>query len=126
LADASSLNFFKMKARYPVDFALTDASGTVRRWLEVKCRNNPKGKYPTYMLGLGKFIDMMNLQSASQIRALLAVRWADQVGVLAIQAPIEVMIGGRTDRGDPQDREPCVFFPVSSFATVLPRSPPMM
>lgn len=105
-----------MPKRYPLDFALT-RDGNVEFFAEVKCRTNAHDAYPDYMLSMGKFVGLLEMQTSTNIPSLLVVDWTDCVGVLRLPVPgIEYKIGGRKDRGDDQDVEPVVHIPVDRFS----------
>lgn len=116
VAAKRGLTAYAMPLRYAVDFAFCRGR-VIEWWVEVKCRTNPREKYPTYLLSLGKWAGMMGLFGQTGIPAMLVVGWTDCIGVLELPAPrMAVEIGGRTDRNDRQDVEPCVLIPVSQFA----------
>lgn len=121
LARLASKRAQQMPLRYQVDWALLDRFDRVCMWLEIKCRTNPMMQYPTYMLSLGKYHSMVQLQNNSNLPVRLVVQWSDHVGVLQVPAPHEIKIGGRKDRSDWQDQEPVALFDVSLF-TVLQSS----
>lgn len=112
-----------MPLRYKVDWALIDRHDRVRMWLEIKCRTNAMRRYPTYMLSIGKYLDMVHLQQSSNLPVRLAVQWTDHLGVLEVPAPHEIRIGGRSDRNDWQDQEPVALFDVSFFNVIAPDIP---
>ena len=101
--------------RYPLDYAFTRDSGAVERWAEIKCRTVLSTAYPTYLLGLAKFLGLLSFQRDTNIPALLIVQWTDRVGVLRLPCQYQVRIGGRTDRADPQDSEPCAMIATRQF-----------
>lgn len=115
----------QLPKRYAVDYALVDPDGELTDWLEVKCRTNPMAQYPTYMLSAEKYWGMVRLQEASNRPVRLVVRWTDAVGVLSVPCGHQLSFGGRVDRGDRQDREPVVLFPIDSFEIVFPAPRPI-
>lgn len=110
-------SFSKMPDRYGLDFCLT-RGGVATAFAEIKVRSNPRGKYPTYMISLSKVTSANVLNASTGLPCFLLVRWTDCWGYVRIDGMIaqgNVGIGGRTDRGDPQDMEPVYLIPMSSF-----------
>jgi len=109
----------KNPIQYRVDFALLRPPLLVFAWAEIKTRGHAKGHFPTFLLSLEKVIRAKELARETGKPAFLIVKWTDHVGWMDFQEiradewPIE--IGGRSDRGDPQDLEPCVMIPIRFF-----------
>lgn len=104
---------------YAVDYCAMKA-GKLAGWLEVKCRNYTRDKLESwggYMMGASKVVGMANLMAVSQRPAFLCVNLAGEVYAMKYDptAGYRTEFRGRTDRGDPDDMEPCVMFPMSQF-----------
>lgn len=109
----------KMPAAYPMDWSL-QKDGSVKALAEIKFRN---ASYPTYIVSLRKYSDMLNLHQASGLPCLLVVCWPENgrrvVKYTAIKRqPAKVIHGGRTDRGDSQDVEPMAEIAMTEFTRV--------
>ena len=105
------------KAFYPFDYALKRRS--IVAWAEVKCRTNEHSRYPTYMLSLHKWKDGLHYESTTGLPFLIVVSFTD--GVFYHQpskGSPSFDIGGRQDRGDAADMEPCVFIPIQQFKRI--------
>lgn len=118
VADRLGLEVKTMPRRYPVDFMLTKGKGA-RYFAEVKCRKCERQTYPTFMLGLAKYIGMITLQEQTGVPTIIVVGWKDLIGMLRLPVPnLRIEVGGRTDRGDAQDVEPVVQIPTDLFQRV--------
>lgn len=109
----------KMPAAYPMDWSLKKGQ-EVKALAEIKFRN---ASYPTYIVSLRKYSDMLNLHQASGLPCLLVVCWPEDgrrvIKYTAVtNKPAKVIHGGRTDRGDSQDVEPMAEIPMSEFRNV--------
>lgn len=86
-------------------------------FIEIKCRNNPKQKYKTYMISKRKVDLAICLYQLVKIPTVLFVRWSDTCGMLNISTAKGIIsTGGRKDRGDPKDIEKVVHFNVGLFS----------
>lgn len=106
-----------MPDRYGLDFCLT-RDGVVTAFAEMKVRSNPRDRYPTYMIALSKVMSANSLNAATGLPCFLLVRWTDCWGYVRVDGRIEhgsLGVGGRSDRGDPQDMEPVFLIPMSRF-----------
>ena len=112
---------FGLTATAPEDrFAPYDAmffSPPYRCVVEVKVRRNARDLYPTYMLSSAKY-NALCAATDTGVDALLAVQWADQLGIVNIPCEHSVSTGGRYDRGDSRDVERVVLIPIDAFARV--------
>lgn len=115
----------KLPKFYRTDWAIA-VGQTIKGFVEIKCRNNTRYKYDTYMLSLLKWSENVQLAITTGIPFVLAVQWTDSVGYLKvdesnyrhIQSKCSFSMGGRTDRGDSQDMEPVIHIPVGMFHKV--------
>lgn len=107
----------KLKKFYSTDWALI-RNEVVMAFIEIKCRNNPRDKYPTLILSLDKVISMKNLASVSGKPVFLVVKYTDAICYTQNLRPESIRLGGRTDRNDAQDIEPVIHIPVRNFKTL--------
>ena len=97
------LKAHKLPRADQIDFAITDADKNVVAVAEVKCRTQ---RYPTLMLSASKWLRLQEYRSLG-IDALLVVRWPEGTFIAPAlpECVASVEIGGRIDRGDPEDME---------------------
>jgi len=99
----------------PFDGVLKYPDGTVAAIVEIKTRKNTKNKYPTYMLSAAKWESGRKVAEDLGVPFLLIVRFTDGVYVTKLKKEYPINQGGRYDRNDAQDVEPCVFIPMTDF-----------
>jgi hypothetical protein len=88
-------------------------------WLEIKCRSNSIKTYPTYMISKHKIDAAEVWQSKTTLEVYLAVEFNDALGFInLLTTEYTTGIGGRVDRGNPRDREPCAYFDLDHFTLV--------
>ena len=109
----------KLPIHYKLDFALLQG-GVIRAFLETKIRNYTKDHFGAYMISMAKVLAAREYSVFARVPSLLAVRWTDGSGVIALNSmkDYELGFGGRGDRGDAQDMEPVVYIPIESFRKV--------
>lgn len=103
-----------MPRAYRLD-AVLFRDGECVGFAEIKGRSCDSTTYPTYMLALGKAVEARKLTLITGLPCKLFVLWRDRLGVLDFSTPYEIGMGGRTDREDPADIEPCAFWPIAAF-----------
>ena len=115
----------KLPKFYQIDYALLDTDprdkpageAKIRAFVEIKRRGMKFGKYATFMLSYHKWLHGRRLAIEANVPFLLVVEFED--GIRACRAERDFILalawGGRTDREDEQDSEPCVFIPMSHF-----------
>ena len=112
----------KLPRSYRLDYALYDKDGTLRGWVECKGRAAPKmkKKYDNYMLAFAKWKCILLTKHTSKQRVYLVVGLPDAVWTVEItpDLPVRYGRGGRIDRRDPEDIEPCVYIPMSCFRQI--------
>ena len=114
--------FLKLPIRYQVEgvFAVRN---TISLIAEFKCRNHLPETYPTLILSLLK-VDMgMRLADTIGKPFKFVVEFSDRrIGVWTYQpwkpVTLDVRPGGRQDRGDAQDMELVVHFPIKDLRWV--------
>jgi hypothetical protein len=123
LSDAWKVFYQKLPIKHRLDFALLDDRRNVTSWAEVKRRDNDSKTYNTYMLSLDKYMSGMKLFKLTGLPFFLIVKFTDglyycEMSLLSY-AQMTISFGGRTDRADSQDVEPCVFFDTNLFKKVV-------
>lgn len=105
----------KIPIKYRVDYA-AERNGKIVAWIEIKCRTNDMNDYETYMLSLDKYNASIELGKVTNLPVTLVVKWNDKIGYAdLLHCRGVIKMGGRVDRGDPQDVEPAVFIPIEDF-----------
>jgi hypothetical protein len=123
LAKAWASDPFKLPKFYKCDWAFS-REGTVRAFIEIKCRKNLPNKYPTVIISADKWAYLRQLDEALEIPALLVFKFSDGSVFYIRPASTDrgaVIVGGRHDRGDPEDAEPVVHIPIEHLS--LARGP---
>jgi hypothetical protein len=109
----------ELKPLYQMDFCLVTVTQIVQALLEAKVR---KKTYETYIVGLHKWNAYLSLAARARLPLLLAYELPDGIYLAKFEhdenPPYDVRIGGRFDRDDPQDIEPCVHIPARHFHTL--------
>ena len=123
LSDAWKIFYQKLPIKHRLDFALLDDKKAVIAWAEVKRRDNDSTTYDTYMLSLDKYMSGMKLFKLTGLPFYMVVKFSDglyycEVSLLSY-AQLNISFGGRTDRGDSQDVEPCIYFDSNLFKKVI-------
>jgi len=123
LSDAWKIFYQKLPIKHRLDFALLDDKKIVIAWAEVKRRDNDSTTYDTYMLSLDKYMSGMKLFKLTGLPFYMVVKFSDglyycEVSLLSY-AQLNISFGGRTDRGDSQDVEPCIYFDSNLFKKVI-------
>lgn len=89
-------------------------AGEAKAVVEIKCRNNSRLAYDTYMISQHKYEGLLSWEGYG-LKPLLLVSWTDAVGYVSLPCAHTTAIGGRRDRGDAQDIEPVVHIEISQF-----------
>ena len=105
----------KLPIRYEIDFALVREE--VVALAEIKRRYHRFGEYETYMISLGKVAKANSLT----LPCFVVVGWNDCIkwASLTNETPSKIEWGGRTDRKDWQDEEPCAHYPIEIFKPLM-------
>ena len=82
---------------------------------EVKRRFHPQMKYDTFMISQAKIIAGLLEAAVRKLQARLVICWDDAAGWIKASEFTHTAMGGRTDRGDPRDREMCCHYPMERF-----------
>ena len=107
----------KLPVQYRIDWGVVQDKGVVA-WAECKRRYHGRGKYPTLLLSLKKYMSGIALARHTNKPFVIVVEWDDGVFWSKTGPTHDIRMGGRSDRGDWQDQEPCVFIPTSNFKEV--------
>jgi len=108
----------QMPERYPADILVFDTDGrTPRSMIEVKARNIAFGTYGSFHLSVEKVIGLRQLFSETGVPQFICPYLTDGIYLyrLAPADRFEIEYGGRSDRGDPEDREPVCCIPWDYF-----------
>ena len=114
----------KLPIKLHVDFGLFDKeTGKLRRWAEIRCRNNPRDKYPTLFISLEKMLYISQLVNITSKPLSLLVEWTDVTGRFDIEkgdslADFDITWGGRGQLRDDQDVEPVMHIPTDRFKSL--------
>jgi len=108
----------KLPLQYHLDY-VAERDKEIRAFLELKCRTFEMDKYPTFMISLSKMMWSKLLFGASGKETFLIVRWTDKIARCdLLHCDYKVAMGGRRDRGDWQDIDPCCYIPLSEFTVI--------
>ena len=104
---------------YQVEFVAT-RDGKPVAWVEFKERNYSMERIKSmggYMLSLHKLMAAKNLHEITGLPFLLYIKATDGLYYKLFKSfkAENICFGGRTDRGDPQDMEPCVLIDTDEF-----------
>lgn len=88
-------------------------------YVEVRCRNNNKNRYPTMMLAEKKWIELKKY-SWPEAPAVFLVKWSDCLGYVEYSDELKVTRewGGRNQMRDEEDVEPMIHIPISNFKII--------
>lgn len=104
----------KMPVSYRLDYFFE--SGDKRAVIEIKVRSHRSIDYPTYMLGLGKWVEGVRYHSIG-IPFVLVVAFTDAMMFYLYHEDTKTTYkaGGRNVMRDSADREPCAYIPLGEF-----------
>ena len=107
---------------YKIDFVAVRNSRLVA-FVEVKQRNYTMSEIERmggYMIALTKWMNAKQVYDTTGLKFVLAVGTQDGIWVATISDFFaeNLVYGGRTDRGDSQDMEPCVLVSVDKFKKI--------
>lgn len=105
---------------YKVDFfALRD--GKPKAWVEIKARHTiALRKYPYLWLSLERVSALMQFAADTNLPAFVVFGLSDGIYWHRLKVPMayRIEMGGRTDRNDPNDVEPCCCLPQDEFSVI--------
>jgi hypothetical protein len=105
----------KLPIKYMLDYAAWK-NKQISAWVELKCRTIPFEQYDEYMISLAKVMAAKELSRNTGLQSFLVVQWSNKTAFLQLDnADYELRMGGRKDRNDPDDIEPCCYFKLKDF-----------
>ena len=118
-----SLDFVKMPPKDPFDFAVIEPkTSDIMGYVEVKRRSHAHGRYRQYMITQSKYFRARDVLAYTGRPTFLLVSFVDAILITCLSdlrpAQFSLRMGGRTDRDDPNDLDPCIFFDISLFQLV--------
>jgi len=106
----------KLPAQYGLDVAIhCDQDDCIVAFGEIKARTFAMNKYPTAMVNLHKVLRAKHLTDTTGLPSYLLVLWTDALARISFADGFSLQMGGRTDRGDPQDVDVCAYYPIECF-----------
>lgn len=109
------LRCHKLPISYRVDWVVFKKDSFFG-FIELKTRTFEKNRFPTLIISLGKYSTGCHLARCSGGAFWVAARWTDALGFYRVDDVVaDITMGGRKDRGDKDDIEPVVHFPVDEF-----------
>lgn len=106
----------KLPINAHADFIMV-REGEAKAVVEIKCRNNSRLAYDTYMISQHKYEGLLSWEGYG-LKPILLVSWTDSVGFISLPCQHTKSIGGRRDRGDIQDIEPVVHIEIAQFKLI--------
>ncbi len=101
----------------PIDRAVFKHGAPVA-WCEVKCRDHDFNHYPTLMISMRKFTAAAIWGKVLPVFLFVGFRGGVIAYVPLPGVEHTMAEGGRTDRGDPKDIEPCAYIAMDEFKSV--------
>lgn len=125
IARTQGVEIIKLASKYVFDYAIVN-KGEITGFMEIKVRTNPSTQYPDYLISADKMFRALLWKEQLGMNVFLIVQWTDKLGCHEIltENDYPCRLAGRTDRGDVQDLEPCLFVPVAWFKPICSNPPP--
>jgi len=104
----------KLPDRFSLDYA-AQRNGEIVSFIEIKCRNTNSWTYDSTMIDWYKWMAAWELTQSTRKPCILAVRFQDcamYYPKLGIGEGVSYKIGGRNDRGNPQDKSIEAYIPM--------------
>lgn len=118
LCSSLGCTYCKLPISYGLDYAL-HRDGKIISMIEIKCRDNTSSRYETIMVSVLKRMKALELRRAAGVTTNFVVAYTDGIYLIDFaEKPDYVAVGGRKDRGDSADIEPCVHYAVTRLARV--------
>lgn len=103
-------------AEYRIDFAVF-SDKKLQGWVECKRRHVSRDHYPTLLISAAKLWKGSEFAQKSGYPFALVIGWTDLLGWLKVEElEWPIVSGGRTDRHDQFDVEPCFEIPIHADA----------
>ena len=111
-------------AKHEIDYGILKPQLVNGHWYkvlvgmaEIKTRTFHHKKYPTMMVNIGKVLYAKRFVDIG-VKVVLIVGWTDAVGYISLTADSFAAYGGRYDRGDPNDEDVMIHFPIEEFTMI--------
>jgi hypothetical protein len=106
----------KQPRHFILDFAV-ERDGVIVGFAEIKCRNYRSDAFRDYMISLSKIARAREIKRVTGLDTALCVRFtnADLMRKITDDRTVSVGMGGRKDRGDPEDIETVAMIPLREF-----------
>lgn len=111
----------KLPKSYRADY-LAMRDGRIVGWVEVKCRSHEWDDYEAwggYMISLGKAMAVCQLAERTNMPACLIVSACKDIRWSPLSTGHPLVRGGRKDRKDDADIEPCLMIPTKLFKGIF-------
>lgn len=122
-----SYEYAPFPPKHKVDYGILKPQRVNGHWykvlvgmVEVKTRSFSYKKYPTLMVNVGKVLYARQWVD-NGIKVVLLVGWTDAVGHISLTSDSFAALGGRKDRGDPNDEDVMMHFPIEDFTMIAYR-----
>lgn len=114
IAERYKVEVVKCPQKYEFD-AMIVKGGKVESMIEFKHRSVASTAYPTAIIGLNKALYAHNFKQATGIPCNLVVEWTDMIGMVNLKKFVNVSVGGRNDRNDPNDHQMLAHYKIEDF-----------
>lgn len=114
IGEARGYMMVKLPPRNQMDYAAFSTEG-LKALIEIKTRNVLKNKYDSMMIGMEKVLFARQVHQHFGVKSFFFVQWNDELGYVSLNEECTLDMGGRTDRGDPQDMGLHAYFETSKF-----------
>jgi len=109
----------KLPMSFGLDVVITDDfEEKIVAFAEIKARTFEMNKYPTAMINLHKVIRAHDISACTGLPSYFIVLYRDALVRINFASEFAVKMGGRSDRGDPADRDVCAYYPIEGFTVV--------
>ena len=119
-----NVELHKLPKSYRLDYVATRVQ-VPRAIVEVKVRSHASDTYPTLLIAAGKVEAGISLGALMGVRFIVVVQFTDKLMRAIWHAPgtgpvppVTFRMGGRTDRADGADIEPCCLIPISAMKEI--------
>lgn len=111
--------------KFEIDY-IAKRGNKIVAWVEIKQRNYTMGEinlFGGYMLSLKKWMMAKSLFEVTGVKFALGISATDGVYIGSFDCFYNqnIILGGRTDRNDSEDIEPCVLIPTNRFFKICER-----
>jgi len=105
---------------HKIDYSLAEEEeGSIIGFVEVKCRDCNYKKHSTFFISLAKYMAACEMARFTSVPVFILVEWLDQTKYVKVPCKtVDVRMGGRKDRENPDDYEPMIHIPITEFRSV--------